>query len=159
MDYALIVNNQQPVELGDPKQANAFIDSIRPFIPLGLQLIASDRRWTIVRFLDRQSNAPSHCQQASVTAPFNSPTMRYLAGGVWDSSKERNFFKWPFWNPGNDPIDLPEDDPEIFENYLRYVYSTSIGQVPNGDVHFNMIRTHILADKHGDLEAANSIID
>ena len=71
-----------------------------------------------------------------------------------------------------DPIELPEDDPHIFDIYLNCLYS---GNVDLGDLEhalagereltdeartdLRLIKSHVLADKLGDVLTANKIID
>lgn len=61
------------------------------------------------------------------------------------------------WRKSGQSIKLPEDDPDVFNTYLLYAYRQPSA---SEDVEYiRYINTYILADKLGDLAAANDIMD
>lgn len=74
---------------------------------------------------------------------------------------------------GSNPIELPTDDPHIFDMYLGCIYSEWVDEVTSDDVdesevdsataeEINLefwVKTYILADKYMDIESCNLIMD
>ena len=65
-------------------------------------------------------------------------------------------------------LDDDDDDPEVFSNYLRCVYLGDMAPLSDDDIskdeaaveHFNSLaKLWVLADKLGDLQAANLVVD
>ncbi|KAK3691468.1 hypothetical protein LTR37_018665 [Vermiconidia calcicola] len=67
------------------------------------------------------------------------------------------------WNQSEDakPIELPDDDPEIFTDYLQTLYGDKVQAEDADEDHgfLALAKAYILADKLGDLQSANLIID
>ena len=61
----------------------------------------------------------------------------------------------------DNPIKLPEEDPEIFNEYLRNVYGCELksGKKSVATKFTSLARVYILAEKLGDLQSANEIVD
>lgn len=58
VDLTLTASNAQHVELGDLNQHKIFTASTRALIPLGLSHLALERRWQVLKFIDRQTTSP-----------------------------------------------------------------------------------------------------
>ncbi|OQO14487.1 hypothetical protein B0A48_01365 [Cryoendolithus antarcticus] len=64
------------------------------------------------------------------------------------------------WSKDGEPIDLTDEDPDVFEAYLRYVYLGEPRLQFEEDSWFQVhAALYVLADKLGDLKTANFIID
>lgn len=63
------------------------------------------------------------------------------------------------WN-SSDSVKLPEDDPDVFDCYIRCLYENTTCRAGNDEkVFLRSVRSWILADKLGDSRSANLFID
>lgn len=71
------------------------------------------------------------------------------------------------WRTSGAAIELPEDDPNVFDDYLHCAYSNEApappaqSDVADGEDQYNknLIHLYILADKLGDITTANYVMD
>ena len=65
------------------------------------------------------------------------------------------------WNPEHKAIELPDDDPAAFNDYLKCIYLgiAQVGRDDHDDPFIELMRAYVLADKLGDLQTTNDIID
>ena len=77
--------------------------------------------------------------------------------------KRSNFFKSAYskrWSFADKPIQLPDQDPEIFSHYLSCVYGGELrSENEEKSQLMHLAQLYILADALGDLKSANMAID
>ena len=77
-------------------------------------------------------------------------------------TQRSKFFKSacsPAWGDNTEPVKLPDTTPQIFSNYLRVLYRSSVPPPGGNGLYNDLARIYILADELGDLQSANMVMD